>query len=579
MAEKIKQFFKIIFIFFTKHCKKIIISIACSMLVVILAQVFWPKKYSLPFSKVGSEEIGILDRDKIQETVERQFSGSEIIIESGADSKSNLKGEVMLSSGILDEAWLSSELEYPLVWRFVPFSFYLFKTDIQVVKFNIDEAKLDNLSKEEAKDLSREPKNAVFEVDGEKINIKPSEDGVKVESGAVKSAIKDYDFRLSSNHISVKGDKIIPEIITSNYESLRAQAENAISKDIYFMLPVGSRLNKLVTSDKERASLLDVTKNEDGEFGLTLKDDELSKLFGALEEKVRKEPGVTVIKTINGEEVGRTTGIEGWGLNFDDYKGQIFSKMFDNGSGVEIELKLRSIPPVVRYEREFTNSNKGLQSYLDEVTRDKKISVSVQQLSGEFWSAESNSNKRMTSASTYKLFMAQFIMNKIDNGQLGWGSSALGTNVEGCMYNMIVRSANDCSEYWLSVYGGNTINSYLQSVGYEPVFSNSGQVASTTANSLRKILTNLYFGDNFSAGNANKLRELMSSQIYRQGIPSGTSNRVADKVGFLNGVLNDAGIVYHPKGDYALVVMTEGESWAKIAEITREIERIIYVQG
>jgi beta-lactamase class A len=185
----------------------------------------------------------------------------------------------------------------------------------------------------------------------------------------------------------------------------------------------------------------------------------------------------------------------------------------------------------------------------------------------------------MTSASTYKLFMAQFIMNKIDNGQLGWGSSALGTNVEGCMYNMIVRSANDCSEYWLSVYGGNTINSYLQSVGYEPVFSNSGQVASTTANSLRKILTNLYFGDNFSAGNANKLRELMSSQIYRQGIPSGTSNRVADKVGFLNGVLNDAGIVYHPKGDYALVVMTEGESWAKIAEITREIERIIYVQG
>ncbi len=441
------------------------------------------------------------------------------------------------------------------------------------------QTKLDNLVKEQAKDLSREPKNAVFEVNDEKINIKPSEDGIKVNPNDVKKAIKDYDFKLSNNHISINGEKIAPDIITSNYEPLRAQAENAISKDIYFMLPIGNRLDKFTTSAKERASLLDVVKNEDGKFSLTLKDDEMSKLFSTLEEKVKKEPGVTVVKTINGEEVGRSVGIDGWGLNFDDYKSQMFAKMFDDNSGVEIGLKLRSIPPVIRYEREFTNSNKGLQSYLDEVTKGKNISVSVQQLSGEFWSAESNGNKRMTSASTYKLFMAQFVMNKIDNGQLGWGSSALGTNVDGCMYNMIVRSANDCPEYWLSVYGRNSINSYLQSVGYESVFSNSGQVASTTANSLRKILTNLYFGDNFSAGNANKLRELMASQIYRQGIPSGTQHRVADKVGFLDGVLNDAGIVYHPKGDYVLVIMTEGESWAKIAEITREIERIMYGQN
>ncbi|MBS7346662.1 MAG: serine hydrolase [Candidatus Sacchiramonaceae bacterium] len=576
MVQKIKKLFRRIVDFFAKHRKKIFIGIACLLLVVILVQVFWPKNYSLPFSRVRSDKIGVIDRGQVQEILENQFSESKIIIETNVNSEASFKGESILNNGTINESWLDAEMEYPLVWRFVPFSFYFFRANIQAVDLDIDESKLDNLAEEKAKDLSREPKNAVFEVDGEKINIKPSEDGVKVGSDTVKDAIKNYDFKLSDNRISVDGEKIIPEIITSNYEPLRDKAENAISKDIYFMVPIGNRLDKFATSAKERASLLDVVKTDDGEFVLTLKDDEMSKLFGVLEEKVRKEPGVTVVKTINGEEVGRTAGIEGWGLNFEDYKDQIFSKIFDDDSGVEIELKLKSIPPVVRYEREFTNSNKGLQSYLDEATRGKNISISVQQLSGEFWSAESNGDKRMTSASTYKLFMAQFIMNKIDNGQLSWGSSALGTNVDGCMYNMIVRSANDCPEYWLSVYGRNSINNYLQSVGYESVFSNSGQVASTTANSLRKMLTNLYFGDNFSAGNANKLRGLMSSQIYRQGIPAGTPNQVADKVGFLGGVLNDAGIVYHPKGNYVLVVMTDGESWEKIAEITREVERIMY---
>ena len=177
----------------------------------------------------------------------------------------------------------------------------------------------------------------------------------------------------------------------------------------------------------------------------------------------------------------------------------------------------------------------------------------------------------MTSASTYKLYIAQYIMNKIDNGQLSWDS-----NTDACFNSMVIRSANDCAENWINTYGRSNINSYLTSLGYGSVFSNSGAAASTTANDLKNMLTNLYFGDNFSAGNAQKLKDLMSSQVYRQGIPSGTSSVVSDKVGFLDGVLNDAGIVYHPQGNYVIVVMTEGESWAKIAEITRGVEQIMY---
>ena len=49
---------------------------------------------------------------------------------------------------------------------------------------------------------------------------------------------------------------------------------------------------------------------------------------------------------------------------------------------------------------------------------------------------------------------------------------------------------------------------------------------------------------------------------------------MADKVGFLDGLLHDAAIVYSPSGTYVLVIMTDGSSWAEIAALTRKIEEL-----
>jgi beta-lactamase class A len=59
----------------------------------------------------------------------------------------------------------------------------------------------------------------------------------------------------------------------------------------------------------------------------------------------------------------------------------------------------------------------------------------------------------------------------------------------------------------------------------------------------------------------------MKVQKFRQGIPAGIpSKTVADKVGFMNGVLTDAGIVYGNTGAYVLIILTDGYSWSSIAE-------------
>ena len=72
----------------------------------------------------------------------------------------------------------------------------------------------------------------------------------------------------------------------------------------------------------------------------------------------------------------------------------------------------------------------------------------------------------------------------------------------------------------------------------------------------------------------NRLIDALKRNEFRQGVPAGATGQVADKVGFLNGLLHDAAIVYSPSGTYALSVMTDGSSWAKIAELTREIEKL-----
>ena len=63
----------------------------------------------------------------------------------------------------------------------------------------------------------------------------------------------------------------------------------------------------------------------------------------------------------------------------------------------------------------------------------------------------------------------------------------------------------------------------------------------------------------------------MKRQIYRAGIPKGTGQTVADKVGFVDNVIHDAGIVYGPNGPYILVIMTSNSSWSAIASIASQI--------
>lgn len=567
--------------FWTLHNRKILIGLAVVGAIIILIQIFYPHQYLLPFSKLAGSDISFKSRDEVEDIIYERLKRATVKLVTKEDTEAELAGEALVSMGEINSASLDEYFDYPLSWRMIPGSFLWFSPTIEEIQFIYDESELEEFAVEAANSLTKQPINAKFGVEGDKIKIFPQENGINIEASDVSSVLLGSRIIVNqevSQRVEVGGVVLEPSIKEKDYDSVKTQAEEAIDREIYFKFPEGSNIEGVFqTTVEDRIKLIDVSHDEvSNSFKLVIKDDEASRIFNELEEKIKEDPGVTIIKTTNGEETSRAQGLPGQGLNYDDFYQQLLDGFLSGRGSLQVDLVIRPIAPLIRYERQFTNSNKGLQSYLDEVARSGNVTVSVQQLSGEYWSASAGGNSQVTAASTYKLFIAQFIMSRIDSGQLSWGSSALGVNVETCMYNMIVRSANDCSEYWIEVYGSNNINRYLETVGYGSVFSNKGEPAATTSNSLKQMLTNLYYRDGFSESNAQRLQGWMTTQIFRQGVPSGSSGVVSDKVGFLGAVLNDAAIVSHPGGDYILVIMTKNESWAKIAEITREVERLMY---
>ncbi|MFC4652688.1 serine hydrolase [Lactococcus nasutitermitis] len=185
-----------------------------------------------------------------------------------------------------------------------------------------------------------------------------------------------------------------------------------------------------------------------------------------------------------------------------------------------------------------------------------------------------NTATLITSASTYKLFIALFVIHQIETGKLSWNSAypySSGT-VRSGFYDMIHISDNTFPQWIIAKYGKATIDTYLKSQGYKGIFNNSDH-AMTSANDLGNILK--YYNSHSSDSNVSYLLSLMKNQVYRSGIPAGTGQVVADKVGFLWDVRNDAGIVYD-KHPYILVLMTNNQTnFDLICRISKQVQTIV----
>ncbi len=275
------------------------------------------------------------------------------------------------------------------------------------------------------------------------------------------------------------------------------------------------------------------------------------------------------------------------------------SYYFNNSSASTIVEDIKT-NQIAKKKQKIIKTN--LTNYLNSVTKDGTASVSFYNLGATDGSSvsnrtetklyqkgslevEANSAKVRTAASTYKLYLAAYLMDQKKHGNFSWTDE----NMDG-FSRMIVNSENDFSEAQVAKYGSTELSAFIKNQGwYSPVFQDN-QAAHTTSYSLQLLLEDLEAGTGaFSNSNDQaKILNLMSKQVYRSGIPAGAADAnagttVQDKVGFLDDTNNDAAIVTLPNGQkYILVIMTNGHKqsglsgFSRIAGITKNVQKIVY---
>lgn len=246
--------------------------------------------------------------------------------------------------------------------------------------------------------------------------------------------------------------------------------------------------------------------------------------------------------------------------------------------GIERQVdKVGTVTPgdVAHPTAEFTQDEEGLQAYLDALAQTYDVRIAVQQLDGD-WAASVRADEVSVAASTYKMFVAIYTLNLVQDGTLTYDTVLGGQTVEACLTSMITVSDNDCAYVFLNNLGREAITQFYQDRGYTTSMVPSDGTIYTTAAELTRLQVELSTGAILDGTERDFLLELMGEQVYREGIPAGSAGQVADKVGFLWEYLNDTAIVHTDSGSYALTVISDGASWETIASITSNIEAIMY---
>jgi beta-lactamase class A len=211
-----------------------------------------------------------------------------------------------------------------------------------------------------------------------------------------------------------------------------------------------------------------------------------------------------------------------------------------------------------------------------------ETTVDVQELGGNLREATRNQNTAMTTASTYKVYVAYAVLHQVEQGTYTMNThTRTGQTIGATLSKMILQSDNASGEALGSLIGWGTVDSLAASAGathtqlnnYDRYGNLTNTEKHTTATDLTTMVTKLQQGTLLNKSNTQLLLGLMENQEWRERIPSGipAGITVADKPGWLSNVENDAAIVYGPKSTYTLVIMTSGSTTQPLADLSKLI--------
>lgn len=562
-----------------RHWLKVLLfSIGGLLIVIIIGQLLFPAERLVFFTTIDGVKLSGWSKTDAIKRLDNKYAEKSIPIFFGEAKKAYTSPKTTeIGLNISNEARIKS-INYPWYLRIVPTSIlwvHFINQHTSEPKYSSNDDKLSAyIDKELGSSCDVKPQDARLKVNGKKIEIVPSENGGTCDAAILKKELANAKPVLNSDYnIKMAVDVILPnvsdelaQIFSDNLQTKIGSGISLTVNDVTQTIPVDNVLSWIDFSSAD--SLL--AYNFNTERATTY----LSDNFAA---KVALASGTTTVNTYDFVETSRANGLEGRRL---DISGTLNSlKLFINGETTNAQVATSVVAPKVVYTRSYSATDTGLSALIQQYAQDHAgvFGVSLIELSGQNRRASYNENESFTTASTYKLFVAYSTLKRIESGVWKWTDKITpDRDLSVCFDDMIVKSDNTCGALLLEKVGNKNVNNDARDIGCTGTSFVGGDNIKTTSADLSLLLAELQSGQILNQQeNRDILINAMKRNVYRKGIPAGlVDSTVADKVGFMDGLLHDASIVYGPNGTYVLVIMTDGSSWSTIADFAKQIEAL-----
>ena len=543
--------------------------------VVVCIQLIYPTDIVVPFAKIDTVDVGGAKKSEATQHLDARVNATKIpIFVSQNDEAYALVPPSEIGLKISYEKSIKDK-GYPLWARVIPTSlvwFHAVQSNDGPV-YSRDSKQRDRFVDETLGGCKVEPKNATIEfVDGA-LRVVSAKDGGTCDVDAVTAALNTISPTISQPaeaRLDVQITK--PSVTDAVAKTLKQSIEQRVGEGVVVEV---ANDDTTTISAKDVYTWLDFSVKK-STLSYELNEKKSNAYFQqSIAKKVAVPAGVTVITTRDFTELSRTNGTPGKALDADQTRRSVEAVL---GGKKEIATAAtRSLEPKIDYARSYTKTSTGIAALVAQYGEDHSgtYGVSFQELGGLGRSASYNGDQTFITASTYKLFVAYGALKKVEAKEWKWSDEVLeGRNLSACFDDMIVISDNECAQALYKKIGYQKVIDDVRALGLSNTSLTSGS-QQTSANDLMIFLTKL---QNSSLGlnetSRSRLLEAMKRNVYRLGIPAGATGQVADKVGFLDDLLHDAAVVYSPKGPYVLVIMSDGSSWANLADLTKKIESL-----
>lgn len=555
-----------------RYRRGLLIGLISFLVVIVAAQLLYPQSKALPLARMGGESIALQTEEVLSGKMQALFQDATLTIQVGDKKRTSPLAEA--GAELNSDRMMRDAIDYPLWQRFIPLSILFHQSDLGQLQVNFNQDQLKQYAEKAASQLTVSPVDAALTINEGKLVVTEPHDGRVVTADMVREHMQSTQFIGRQTTLQLRVAATAPKRSMKDIEPVRAQAESYIAH----RLTLKDRNDKDIAVEPiEIAKWLSTDTDDTGKVTLVIKDEAVAAYASRIAGQVDVKPGVARAKLVDGVEVNRTAAPSGLGVDQAKLAGALKAAVTAEPSTATIQLVMNPVASPVSFDRSYSSSRAGLQAYVDYIGQSSNTRIAITQLDGAGWSVGTRADEGTVSASTYKAFLSLVLFDKIRSGELHWNDSILGYDMATCLEKTIVLSANECAEELLDKFGRTNINNFLYGRGISrtTTFTNTTS-AQTSAADLNRLMIGIHNGSLLSGDDRSNLLDKMSRQIYRRGIPAGSKGTVQDKVGFLWDYLNDAAIVHHPKGTYAMTILTKGSSWENIAQITRDVEGIMY---